>query len=124
VVATFDPEVREADAFALRMAADPLLRSTIVAVAVLDTTPAWDVLVDRFERASRLAPAFRSVLAEPPLRLGPLRWIPDADFELSWHLRRMGAPSPHTLDTVVEIARAAMMASIGGTQPVTLDAPG
>jgi WS/DGAT/MGAT family acyltransferase len=109
VAQVLDPEVREADAFALRMEADPLLRSTIVAVAVLDTAPDWDVLVDRFERGSRLAPGFRGVLAEPPLGLGSLRWVPDGDFDLGWHLRRVAAPAPHGLDTVLELARTAGM---------------
>lgn len=104
-----DPMVREADAFTLRMEDDPLLRSTIVAVVVLDATPDWGTLVSRVERATRLTPAFRSVLAAPPLRLGPLRWIPDHDFDLGWHLRRVAAPSPHDLDTVVELARTAGM---------------
>jgi WS/DGAT/MGAT family acyltransferase len=103
------PEVREADAFALRMEGDPLLRSTIVAVAVLDTTPDWDVLTDRIDRATRLAPAFRSVLVAPPLRLGPMRWVADPDFQLDWHLRRVAAPAPHTLDTVMDLARTAGM---------------
>jgi len=109
MVASLDPVVREADAFALRMEGDPLLRSTIVAVAVLDRAPDREVLTQRIERATRLAPAFRSVLAEPPLRLGPLRWVPDADFDLDWHLRRMAAPAPHTLDTVIEFARTSGM---------------
>lgn len=105
------PLVQEADAFALHMEGDPLLRSTIVAVVVLDRLPDWGVLTERIDRATRLAPAFRSVLVAPPLRLGPLRWVPDPDFDLGWHLRRVAAPSPHTLDTVVEIARIAGMSA-------------
>jgi len=111
MVAVLDPVVREADAFALRMESDPLLRSTIVAVAVLDRAPDWDVLVDRVDRATRLAPAFRAILAEPPLRLGGLRWVDDTDFDLDWHLRRVAAPAPHDLSTVVELARTAGMAA-------------
>lgn len=107
--AFLDPMVREADAFALRMEGDPLLRSTIVAVALLDRHPDWEVLTERIDRATRLAPGFRSILAEPPLKLGPLRWVPDADFDLGWHLRRIAAPAPHTLATVVEFARTAGM---------------
>lgn len=104
-----DTVLREADAFTLRMEGDPLLRSTIVAVALLDRTPDWDVLVHRIDRATRMAPGFRSILAEPPLRLGSLRWVPDVDFDLDWHLRRVAAPAPHTLDTVVELARTVGM---------------
>ena len=62
MVESLDPVVREVDAFAVHMEEDPLLRSTIVAVALFDTTPDWDVFVDRMERATRLAPSFRSLL--------------------------------------------------------------
>jgi len=55
MAANLDPVVRETDAFAMHMEEDPLLRSTIVAVALFDGTPDWDVLVDRMERATRLA---------------------------------------------------------------------
>ena len=113
-----DPVVREVDAFAVHMEEDPLLRSTIVAVALFDTTPDWDVLVDRMERATRLAPSFRSLLVQPPLRLGPLRRVPDPDFDLGWHLRRMAAPAPHSLDEVLAFASTSGMTAFDVARPL------
>ena len=118
MVESLDPVVREVDAFAVHMEEDPLLRSTIVAVALFDTTPDWDVFVDRMERATRLAPSFRSLLVQPPLRLGPLRRVPDPDFDLSWHLRRMAAPAPHTLDEVLGFASTAGMTAFDVARPL------
>ncbi|HMS47045.1 MAG: wax ester/triacylglycerol synthase domain-containing protein [Candidatus Microthrix subdominans] len=118
MVESLDPVVREVDAFAVHMEEDPLLRSTIVAVALFDTTPDWDVFVDRMERATRLAPSFRSLLVQPPLRLGPLRRIPDPDFDLSWHLRRMAAPAPHTLDEVLSFASTSGMTAFDVARPL------
>ncbi|MEI6252368.1 MAG: hypothetical protein WCP30_06140, partial [Mycobacteriaceae bacterium] len=50
-----------------RMATDdPVMRSTILGVLVLEKSPDWDKLADRFERASRLAPVLRSKIVEGP----------------------------------------------------------
>lgn len=72
---TVEPHVGEADAFTFRMERDPLLRSTIVAVALLDRAPRWDHLVRRTDRATRLVPSFRAKLVESPFRLASPRWV-------------------------------------------------
>lgn len=118
MAANLDPVVRETDAFAMHMEEDPLLRSTIVAVALFDGTPDWDVLVDRMERATRLAPSFRSLLVHPPLRLGPVRRVPDPDFDLGWHLRRVAAPAPHTLEEVINFACTSGMTAFDPARPL------
>jgi diacylglycerol O-acyltransferase / wax synthase len=91
-----EAHVHETDAFTIRMERDPQLRSTITAVAVFDQAPDWSTLVDRIDRATRLVPSFRALIAPSPLGLAPPRWIPDPDFDLSWHLRRVETPDHHT----------------------------
>jgi diacylglycerol O-acyltransferase / wax synthase len=110
--------MRESDAFTWRMEADPQLRSTIVTVAWLAAAPDWDRLVDRVDRATRLAPSFRMVVVEPPARLATPRWTTSPDFDLSWHVRRIDAPAPHTAATVVELARTAAMTSFDPARPL------
>jgi diacylglycerol O-acyltransferase len=110
--------VSETDAFTLRMERDPLLRSTITAVTVFDRLPDWDRLVERVDRATRLVPAFRARLVGTPFSLAPPRWELDPDFDLTWHLRRVDAPAPHTLDTVVEMARIAGMTAFDPARPL------
>ncbi len=99
-----DEFMRESDAFSWYMESDPALRATIVVVAWLDRSPDWDTLVDRLERATRLVPISRQRPGEPPGRLATPRWTVDPNFDLSWHLRRVGSPPPHTPDTVLDIA--------------------
>ncbi|HVN49868.1 MAG TPA: wax ester/triacylglycerol synthase domain-containing protein [Acidimicrobiales bacterium] len=110
--------VRQSDAFTWNMERDPLLRSTIVAVATFDRAPDWDQLVDRMDRASRLAPNFRRRLVPSPLRLAPPRFVPAPDFDLEWHVRRITAPPPHTFATVLEFARNAGMAAFDPARPL------
>ena len=61
--------MRDSDAFSWYMERDEGLRSTIVAIAWLDSRPDWDRLVDKVERASRSIPSFRMRVAEPPARV-------------------------------------------------------
>ncbi len=117
-VETHEQRLRQTDAFAWNMERDPLLRSTIVAVATFDRVPDWDRLVERMERATRLSPNFRRRLVASPLKLAPPRFRFDPDFELGWHLRRVSAPAPHTLDTVLEFARIAGMAAFDPARPL------
>jgi hypothetical protein len=84
------------DAFAWYMERDPTLRSTVVAVVWLDRAPEWDVLVGRVDRLSRVMPSVRQHVVDVPFRLATPRWTRDPDFDLSWHLRRIGVPAPPT----------------------------
>lgn len=115
---TVEVHVRQTDAFAQKMERDPLLRSTIVAVTVFDRLPDWGALEERIERATRLTPTFRQRLVESPLGLAPPRFELDPNFDLSWHLRRIAAPSPATLETVLEYARKAGMAAFDPARPL------
>ena len=73
---------------------DPILRSTIVAVALFDGVPDFDRLRARIERATCVIPRLRQRVLSPPFRLGPPRWAVEETFDLSFHFRRMRLPAP------------------------------
>lgn len=95
----------EADTFALLLERDPMLRSTIVAIATFDRAPDWTRLRERIERATRLVPRFRMKLATSPLGLAPPRWVADEDFELGWHLRRLRLADTDGRDELLALSR-------------------
>jgi WS/DGAT/MGAT family acyltransferase len=111
--------VRQADVFAWRMERDPLLRSTIIAVVVLDRAPDRAVLRDRVERATRLAPMFRERLVPAPLPppLSTPTWALDPDLDLSWHLRWVALPEP-SLDALFDLARIEGMTAFNPARPL------
>jgi|SRR5271166_410306 len=113
-----DVFMRDSDAFSWYLESDPTLRSTVVAVAWLDQSPDWDVLVAKVERATRQIPMFRQRVLEPPGRLATPRWTWDDAFDLSWHLRRIDAPAPHTAATVIEFARHEAMTAFDRSRPL------
>ena len=109
--------MRNTDAFALGMEEDARLRSTVVTIVMLDRSPDWDVLVDRLERVARQMPMFRQRVV-PTIPPAPPRWVYDQDFDLRYHLRRVTAPHPGTLDTVLEMARRAEMSEFDHARPM------
>lgn len=82
-----------------------MLRSTMIAVYLLDRAPDWDRLVERYDRASRLAPVLRMKVVEGPVKFANPRLVVDENFDLSFHLRRFNLPANSTWDDVLEDAR-------------------
>ncbi|MGO4443067.1 wax ester/triacylglycerol synthase domain-containing protein [Mycobacterium sp. 2YAF39] len=109
--------MRSTDAFTWAMESDPRLRSTVVTVLLLDKSPDWDVVRDRVDLVTRKLPMFRQYVVESPPPAPP-RWESDADFDLDFHIRRMAAPVPGTLDGVLEIARVAAMEDFDRARPL------
>jgi diacylglycerol O-acyltransferase / wax synthase len=100
--------LRNSDAFTWAMETDPRLRSTVVSVVMLDRSPDWDDVRERFELISRKLPMFRQrVVPSPPP--APPRWEYAPDFDLDYHVRRGVAPGAGTFDDVLEVARLAEM---------------
>lgn len=113
-----DVHMRDSDAFSWYMEKDPLLRSTVVCVLLLETAPDWERLTERLERSTRQTPGFRHKVMLPPLRLSTPRWVVDPDFDLSWHVRRFEAAPPKTLASVLEFARKTGMAGLDKDRPL------
>lgn len=97
---------------------DPVLRSTITAVAILDRAPDWDRLVGRIDYATRVIPRLRQRVIAPPLRLGPPRWVVDPGFDLTYHLRRTEVPAPGTLREVLDVVLPLSIAAFDRARPL------
>lgn len=97
---------------------DPVLRSTITAIALLDRSPDWDRLVARLRQGVAEIPRLRQRVIVPPLRLGPPRWVDDPDFDLDYHLRRVRAPGAGTFRDVLDVAEPIAMDSFDRARPL------
>lgn len=113
----FEAHMSDSDALMWNIEKDPLLRSTIVTVLILDQAPDWDLLVDRIERGTWLIPRMRQRVATPLLRIGPPQWSGDTNFDLRYHLRRVRACDP-TVDAVLDLARTSAMAGFDRARPL------
>lgn len=113
----FDVHMSDSDALMWNIEKDPLLRSTIVTVLLLDHAPDWNRVVEKIERGTWLIPRLRQRIATPLLRMGPPQWSGDANFDLRYHLRRVKACEP-TFEAVLDLARTSAMAGFDRARPL------
>jgi WS/DGAT/MGAT family acyltransferase len=100
-----------------RAEADPRLRSTIVALEVLDCAPDWDRLVRAHEWGTRMIPRFRRRVVEAPLGLASPAWVADPNFDLAYHVRRVQVPEGDRWANLFVIAEQLAMAPFDRRRP-------
>jgi WS/DGAT/MGAT family acyltransferase len=108
----------DADALMWTIEKDPLLRSTITAVSVLDRSPDRDRLVERLERGTRLIPRLRQRVVGNPYSLAPPRWETDPHFDLGYHLRWVNLGGDGTLRSVLDLAAPVAMQGFDRARPL------
>ncbi len=109
-------EMNPLEAMMWRAEVDPRLRSNVVIVDVLDAEPDWDRLVSAHEWATRLVPRLRQRAMEP-WGWGPPAWVPDPDFTLSFHLRRMRLADGGGLRELLDQAALCAMTPFDRSRP-------
>jgi diacylglycerol O-acyltransferase len=114
----FTHHMSDEDALMWHIEKDPVLRSTIVAVGILDQAPDWGRLRKRFDRATLLIPRLRQRVLSPPLRIGPPRWTFERGFDLDFHLRRFRLPQPGSMRTLLDIVGPIATAGFDRARPL------
>ena len=92
------------DALLWTISADPVMRPTIVALLVLDSTPDWAEVRARIASLTESVPRLRSRAVNRPGRGRP-QFVPDETFDLDVHLRRMRLPDHGGLRAVLDLAQ-------------------
>jgi diacylglycerol O-acyltransferase len=114
----FTTHMSDEDALMWNVEKDPILRSTIVAVAIFDGVPDFDRLRDRINRATCLIPRLRQHVQSPPFRLGPPRWSVEQTFDIDFHLRRMRLPEPGTERALRDVLQPIATAGFDRARPL------
>ncbi|MGQ0623825.1 MAG: wax ester/triacylglycerol synthase domain-containing protein [Sporichthyaceae bacterium] len=100
-----------------RVEIDSPLRSTCVAVELLDGTPDWSEVVAVHERVVRMVPRLRQRVVAPPMGLAPPRWAQVSDFDLHYHLRRTRLPEGAGWTELLAAAQKAGMRGFDRSRP-------
>jgi WS/DGAT/MGAT family acyltransferase len=116
--ARFASHLNPSDALLWTIERDPCLRSTIVAISLLDRDPDWQRLRDRIADASKVIPLLRQKVVAAPFRLGPPRWERDAYFDLDYHLRRSVASGAGDVRSVLDIGGLVAMDAFDKDRPL------
>ncbi len=99
----FPDRLNPTDATLWDIKRDPLLRTTIVAVALLDRQPDWNQLCATIERAVEGLPRLRQRVTEGPLGFGRPFWV-ETEVDIGFHVRHIGASASGSLRGALDLA--------------------
>ena len=108
----------DGDALMWNIERDPLLRSTIAVVWLMDRAPDRARLERKVERATRTIPRLRQHVLPNPLALAPPRWEADAYFDLAAHLSWHRAPGDGSLRALLDFAQPMAMRHFDLARPL------
>ncbi len=119
----FESRMSDSDALMWNIEKDPILRSTITALTILDRAPDRDRLLDKLERGTRLVPRLRQRVVGNLYSLAPPRWEMDPNFDLRYHVRwtraaGTGKGDSGTLRDVLDIAQPIAMQGFDRARPL------
>jgi WS/DGAT/MGAT family acyltransferase len=113
---TFTQELSASDSLMWRIESDPVLRSPILVVGLLDRSPSAEGLEVTLERAARALPRMRQRVVEAPLDLRRPHWEDAGEPSLAHHVRRVRAPGAD-LDSALEVAAPDATAAFDPVRP-------
>jgi diacylglycerol O-acyltransferase / wax synthase len=114
----YESRMSDSDALMWNIEKDPVLRSTITAVALLDQAPDRDTLVWKVDRGSRLIPRMRQRVVGTPYSIAPPRWEVDPNFDLRYHVRFLRCGGDGSMRDVLDIAEPMGMQGFDRARPL------
>ena len=114
----YESRMSDSDALMWTIEKDAMLRSTIVAVAVLDRAPDHDRLRALLDRGTRVVPRLRQRVRANPLSIAPPRWEVDPNFDLDYHVRFARVSGDGTLRDVLDMVQPIAMTGFDRARPL------
>ena len=112
-------QLRGWDAATFRTASgDPTMRSTVVALTILESSPDWRRLRSRIDRLTLFVPALRMRPLFGALGLSAPRLAVDPDFDMDVHLRRYRVPEGAGWRELLEDARRMSLTDFDHNRPL------
>jgi WS/DGAT/MGAT family acyltransferase len=114
----FEDRMSDADALLWNIELDPMLRSTIVSVMLLDQEPDAKRFAGAIERSLVKIPRLRQRVVLDPLRVAPPRWETDPHFELDYHVRHVRAAGSGSERELLDLAEPIGMQAFDKDRPL------
>jgi WS/DGAT/MGAT family acyltransferase len=114
----YEDRMSDSDALMWNIERDPVLRSTITGVWLLDQAPDRDRLRERASRALHHIPRLRQRVAANPFSIAPPRWEVDPDFDLDFHLRFVRIAGGGSLRDLLDFCQPIAMQSFDRDRPL------
>ena len=115
---TYDGWMSTSDAVLWNIERDPMLRSTILSVWIMDRLPDADRFQNTLYGAVHKIPRLRQRAMQDPLGLAPPRWVDDPYFDPDYHIRRTRCPGEGTLRDLLDYAGPVAMTAFDKDRPL------
>lgn len=106
----------DADALIWRIEGDPVLRSPILVIGLLDREPSWPRVLASLRRTVEAIPRLHQRVVSGPLGARP-RWVDDDAFSLEHHVRRVRAATADGVRAVLDVAEPDVMTAFDPARP-------
>jgi WS/DGAT/MGAT family acyltransferase len=116
----FDQKMSDAEAVMWNVEHDPRLSSNIGSICILDRPLRFDDLRARVKAAVADIARLRERVAPVLGRLAPPVWMPDPEFDLDFHLRRIALPAPGDDRQLLDLTTTLMQEPFDRTRPLWL----
>lgn len=114
----YESRMSASDALMWCIEKDPLLRSTITSIMVLDQAPHRGHLEARLHRLVAVIPRLRQRVVAHTYSIAPPRWEDDPNFDITFHVRWMRVPGNGTIREVFDIAEPIAMQGFDRARPL------
>jgi len=114
----YDERMSESDALLWNNERDPMLRSTIASVMLLEQAPDPQRFSTAVDRSLEKIPRLRQRVALDPLGAAPPRWERDPHFDLGYHWRRVRIAGDGTLRDLLDLAQPIAMQAFDKDRPL------
>lgn len=114
----YESRMNDADALMWSIEKDPLLRSTITSLVIIDGEVPEEQLIADFERASRVIPRLRQRVRSNPMSVAPPRWEIDPNFDLNYHLRFLTAHGDSGMQDILRLGETVAMGAFDRARPL------
>lgn len=114
----YDDWMGESDALMWHIERDPVLRSTVVTIWLLDREPDPARFAATVARTEHLVPRLRQKVVEDPLGVSPPRWENDPLYDRGYHIRRARVAGNGTMRDLLDLAAPLAMQAFDKDRPL------
>jgi diacylglycerol O-acyltransferase / wax synthase len=114
----YGDRMSESDAILWNNERDPMLRSTIASVMILERSPDPERFAGAVARSLDKVPRLRQRVALDPLGAAPPRWEADPHFDLGYHWRRLRVAGAGSLRDLLDLAQPIAMQAFDKDRPL------
>ena len=113
----YHDRMSDEDALMWSIEKDPMLRSTITTVILLERPIDRETLRRTFERLTRVVPRLRQRVRSNLMSLAPPRWEIDPNLDLDYHLRAARVPGDGSLRDLLRMTQPIAMQGFDRARP-------